>query len=77
MAATLHDLSAIHYENEIGGLDGLQTVGDDDGCFAFHETVQGLEDELFGGRIQTSGGLIEDQRWPPERVTPRSPITVS
>ena len=61
MAAHLHHGTAVHQDNEIGGSDGREPVGDEEDCAAAEGFKQVDADLALGAGIEGTGGLIEDE----------------
>ncbi len=61
MAAFVNQFAVAHDENAVGVTNGREAVGDDDAGPIGHESVQTLLNQYFGGRINTGGGLIQDE----------------
>jgi len=61
MRAALDDATAIHDQDQVGGEDGREAVGDDDAGAPLHDALEGLLDERLGLTIQRAGGFIQDQ----------------
>jgi L-ascorbate metabolism protein UlaG (beta-lactamase superfamily) len=61
MASAFHDASAFQDEDLVGVPYGGEPVGDDEAGPVFHEAVEGLLDQPFGGVVHAGGGLVEDE----------------
>ncbi len=92
MGSTFCDLSIGNDQNLIGMADGVQPVGDDQQSFTPAELTDGFLDAAFIVGVDAGSGLVENNDrgilqntpgdrdalcFPPERVAPPSPITVS
>ncbi len=62
LVSTLFDQFAIfEHEDHVCVADSAEMMCDDDGRSTLHQLVQGFDDRLFGGRIQTHGRLVKNQ----------------
>ncbi len=52
MCASFDDLASIHHQDQIGGQDRAQAVGDDDAGAARHHALQCILDQRFGFAVQ-------------------------
>ena len=78
-------------DDEISPTDLGEAVRDDEGGASLRGGRDGALDLVFGGAVDGGGGVVKEQDaqvgekgtrerrclCPPERVTPRSPMTVS
>ena len=86
------DAPALEDEYFVGHAHGAQALGDDEGGPADHQPFQRQLNQALGFGIDARGGVVEQQDarvfqqgagdgdarfCPPERVTPRSPTSVS
>ena len=61
MPATFYNATAFEDENLIRVANGAQSVRDDEGSAALHETIERLLDETLGFSIHGSGGFVENE----------------
>ena len=61
MGALLHDAVIIHYDDAVGVADGTEPMGDDEGGTPLGQFVKGPLDAGFGDRVQSGGGLIQNE----------------
>ena len=88
MAALLGNAAVLHHQNTVGGADGGEPVGNDEGGAALAQLVEGPLDLRLGDAVQCRGGLVQMRMagsfrkmramatrcfWPPESMAPRSP----
>ena len=58
----LDDVSVLHDKDEVGVLDGTETMGDDEACPSFGQLVHRFLDLLLGSRVDVAGRLVEDKK---------------
>lgn len=88
MGPLLGNAAVLDHQDAVGGPDGGEPVGDDQGGAAPAQLVEGMLDPGFRDAVQGGGGLVqnEDGRifrkiramatrcfWPPDSRVPRSP----
>ena len=61
MGAALDDPAAVHHQDQVGGQDGAQAVGDDDAGAPGHDALERVLDQRFGLAVQVAGGLVQHQ----------------
>ena len=61
VGATFDDGAVVEDEDEVGGADGAQAVGDGDSGSALHEGVESLLDGEFAFGVEGGGGFVEDE----------------
>ena len=77
VGALLNDLPLGDDGDLVRALDGREPMGDDDGGAAPAQLVKGALDLHLGGFFKKTLAMQRRCFCPPERVTPRSPMTVS
>ncbi len=79
MAAALDDLAGLDHQDRVGMHDGVQAMGDDDGGAVLAEMLDRLLHLLFGLRIQSRGGLVEqdDRRVLDQRARHRDALPLA
>jgi hypothetical protein len=90
--AALHDPAALHHDDEVGAAQRAEPVRDDERRAARNRAVERFENLVLGLAVDRRGRIVEQQdggssstaraiarrwRWPPERLLPLSPSTVS
>ena len=90
--STLDNLAALEHQNLVGALHGRQAVGNDERRATPPEHLQRILDERVVFVVEMGRSLVEDEdlgsannaramatrcRWPPDNLTPRSPMVVS
>ena len=60
MGATFDDLAVVEDHDDVGILDGRESVSDDEDGASFHERIHAALDEGFGARIDGRGCFVED-----------------
>jgi len=55
----LDNRAFVHDEDDIRAADGREAMSDHDGGLAFHQTIQGFEDEFLRGGVESGGRLVE------------------
>jgi len=60
MRALLFDVAIFHHQEQIGLLDGGQSVGDDKARPALHQLVHGALDAVLGEGIDIGSGLVQE-----------------
>src|SRR5207253_2620 len=58
VGAPLHDAAALEHEDEVGGLDRRQPVGDDQGGARGQRLAQGVLDGRLVLTVEVAGGLV-------------------
>ena len=61
VGAALAKLALVHDEDGVGGLDGGEAVGDEDGGASGDHAGEGKADAEFGVGVDGGGGLVEDE----------------
>lgn len=61
VGAVLSQLSVFNDKNSVGVENRGQVVRDDDRCLVLHQTLEGFEYGLFGLRVQSGRGLIQNK----------------
>ena len=61
MGPFFHDLPFIQNQNAIGALNGAEPVRHDERGAVDHQALQRLLHQPFGLRIQSRGGLVEQE----------------
>ena len=64
MFASFDDTSFVEHADEVGMLDGRETMGHDEGGTFGHEVLEGFLNQFLGLGVECRGGLIQYQnRW--------------
>lgn len=63
VGAAFDDLAVVEDHDDVGVLDGRESVGDDEDGASFHERIHAALDEGFGACIDGRGGFVEDHHW--------------
>lgn len=63
MGAAFDDLAMVEDHDDVGVLDGRESVGDDEDGASFHERIHTALDEGFGAGINGRGCFVEDHHW--------------
>ena len=61
MGAALDDLAAIHDQDDVGGEDGAEAVGDDDAGAVRHDLFERVLNQRLGLAIEAAGGFVQHQ----------------
>ena len=61
MGTGLDEATTVEHHDPVGGFDGGQAMGDDEGGAALTQGVERLLDFAFGVGVQRGGGFIENQ----------------
>ena len=61
MGALLGDAAVPDHQDAVGGPDGGEPVGDDEGGAAPAQLVEGVLNFRLGDAVQSRGGLVQDQ----------------
>src|SRR3954451_20402219 len=60
VAAGFGYVAVLEDDDLVGVADGGEAVGDDEGGAAFHEPVEGVEEEAFAFAVEGAGGFVQD-----------------
>ena len=63
VGALLDDVAVLEHQDQVGVLDGGQTVGDDKAGAVFGEPVHGLLCNELGPGIHRGGSFVQNQHW--------------
>lgn len=70
VVAAFDDATVVHNHDDIGILDGGESVGDDKDGATLHELVHPILHDGFGAGVDGGGGFVEDHhRWVANRRT--------
>lgn len=62
MCAALADVATVEYQYLVHVFHCHEAVGNHHSGALVHETIQGVQDCVFGERVEVRGGLIEDEQ---------------
>lgn len=63
VGAALDDLAVVEDHDDVGVLDGGESVGDDENGASFHERIHAALDEGFGAGIDGRRCFVENHHW--------------
>src|SRR5580704_13681516 len=63
MVAPLAELTFVHDQDGVGGLDGAEAVGDEDARAAGDHAGESEADAMFGVGVDRTRGLVEDEEF--------------
>ena len=61
MRTHLDNPPMIEHDDLVGIDNRAQAVGDHETRASFHQAIQGVLNDFFGGRIDAAGGFVQDQ----------------